>query len=77
MSDAGRPEIAIVSTVVDHRAPREWRADDLTTPLNLAADLRSLAANDYRLREALDARSAAGLVAECATWSGACRDPFA
>jgi metallophosphoesterase (TIGR03767 family) len=51
VSDAGRPEIAIVSTVVDHEAPPQWHADALDDAVNLAAISRSLAANDYRLRE--------------------------
>lgn len=51
VSDAGRPEIAIISTVIDHAAPPQWNADDLDDPANLAAISRSLAANDYRLRE--------------------------
>ena len=42
-------ELAIVSTVVDHRAPAVW-TDDLDDVTNLASISRSLAANDYRLR---------------------------
>ena len=46
--DAG--EIAIISTVVDHRAPAAWTSD-LDDVTNLASLSRTLAANDYRLRE--------------------------
>ncbi len=49
--DRGRPEIALISTVVDHAAPAEWNARELDDPVNLAAISRSLAANDYRIRE--------------------------
>jgi metallophosphoesterase (TIGR03767 family) len=50
VEDAGRPEIAIISTVVDHEAPPHWDASALDDPANLAAISRALAANDYRLR---------------------------
>jgi metallophosphoesterase (TIGR03767 family) len=43
-------EVAIVSTVVDHRAPTSWTTD-LDDVANLASISRALAANDYRLRE--------------------------
>jgi hypothetical protein len=43
-------EIAIVSTVVDHQAPVEWTTD-LDDVANLASISRTLAANDYRMRE--------------------------
>ncbi len=77
VNDAGRPEIAIVSTVVDHGAPPHWSATDLDDPTNLAAISRSLSANDYRLRES----SLRGLNLESApdvrnvVWR--CPDPFA
>ena len=48
--DRGRPQIAIVSTVVDHGAPPQWSASALSDVANLASISRSLAANDYRLR---------------------------
>jgi metallophosphoesterase (TIGR03767 family) len=51
VSDRGRPEIAIVSTVVDHAAAADWSSTNLDDPANLAAISRTLAANDYRLRE--------------------------
>lgn len=50
VADRGRPEIAIVSTVVDHAAPVDWSPDRLDDPMNLAAISRVLSANDYRLR---------------------------
>jgi metallophosphoesterase (TIGR03767 family) len=50
VSDGAGPEIAIISTVVDHGAPVEWSADALDDPANLAAVSRALSANDYRLR---------------------------
>ena len=77
VSDAGRPEIAIISTVVDHDAPAEWTATELDDPANLAAISRALSANDYRLRES----SLRGLNLESApdvrnvVWR--CPDPFA
>ena len=67
-------EVAIVSTVVDHRAPAAWSTDldDLT---NLASVSRALAANDYRMRES----SLRGLTwsrrPRCATSSGVSRTP--
>lgn len=51
VSDQGTPQIAIVSTVVDHIAPLDWDVDRLDDHGNLAAISRVLAANDYRLRE--------------------------
>ena len=51
VTDAGRPQIAIVSTVVDHEAPAQWSADALDDPAALASVSRALSANDYRLRE--------------------------
>ncbi|MEI6363149.1 MAG: metallophosphoesterase [Actinomycetes bacterium] len=57
LPDSG--EVAIVSTVVDHRAPAGW-TNDLGDVANLASISRALAANDYRLRE----NSLRGLVLE-------------
>jgi metallophosphoesterase (TIGR03767 family) len=51
VNDGVRPEIAIISTVVDHGAPAQWSAEDLDDPVNLASISRALSANDYRLRE--------------------------
>lgn len=51
VQDAGTPEIAIVSTVVDHAGSPSWDAGALDDPANLASISRALAANDYRLRE--------------------------
>ena len=51
VDDHGTPQIAIVSTVVDHGAPTKWSADALDDPANIASISRELAANDYRLRE--------------------------
>ena len=42
--------LAIVSTVVDHRAPASRATNDLGSVTNLASISRALAANDYRLR---------------------------
>ena len=50
-TDQGRPEIAMISTIVDHAAPVEWSAERLDDPMNLAAISRSLSANDYQLRD--------------------------
>lgn len=47
----GEPMIAVVSTVYDHMAPIEWSMQDLGDVRNLAAISRTLAANDYQLRE--------------------------
>ena len=77
VNDGPTPEIAIVSTVVDHGAPPQWNAAALNDPANLAAISRSLSANDYRLRES----SLRGLNLESApevrnvVWR--CPDPFA
>ncbi|MCX6431859.1 MAG: metallophosphoesterase [Actinobacteria bacterium] len=77
VNDGPTPEIAIVSTVVDHGAPPQWNASALDDPANLAAISRSLSANDYRLRES----SLRGLNLESApevrnvVWR--CPDPFA
>lgn len=60
--EAGVPQIAIISTVIDHAGPVEWHPGALADPMNLAAISRSLAANDYRLRES----SLRGLVLESA-----------
>lgn len=49
--DEGRPQIAIISTVVDHEAPAQWSADTLDDPATIASISRALSANDYRLRE--------------------------
>lgn len=51
VSDRGRPEIAIVSTIVDHVAGADWRRDTLADPVGMAAVSRALAANDYRIRD--------------------------
>ena len=51
VADSGRPEVAIISTVVDHAAPATWSPEHLDDPLALAAISRALSANDYRLRE--------------------------
>lgn len=45
------PQIAVVSTVMDHGAPVDWSPDELDSTVNLAAISRVLAANDYRLRD--------------------------
>lgn len=45
------PEIAIVSTVMDHAAPVDWSRRDLEERGTLASLSRALAANDYRLRD--------------------------
>jgi metallophosphoesterase (TIGR03767 family) len=60
--DEGTPQIAIISTVVDHAGPVAWTSGALDDPMNLAAISRTLAANDYRLREG----SLRGLVLESA-----------
>ncbi len=44
------PEIAIISTVIDHGGPVSWSPSALSDAANLASISRSLAANDYRLR---------------------------
>lgn len=49
--DGARPEIAIVSTVVDHDSPASWSRQALDDPVNLASISRTLSANDYRLRK--------------------------
>jgi metallophosphoesterase (TIGR03767 family) len=51
VNDRGRPEVAIVSTVVDHESPAHWSPDVLDDVANLASISRTLAANDYRLRQ--------------------------
>jgi metallophosphoesterase (TIGR03767 family) len=51
VDDGDRPEVAIISTVMDHGAPARWSARDLDDPVGIAAVSRSLAANDYRLRQ--------------------------
>jgi len=50
-TDRGVPEVAIISTVVDHGAPAIWSATALHETANLAAISRSLSANDYRIRD--------------------------
>lgn len=47
----GQPHVAICSTVMNHRAPLDWRAGDLNDLGRLASISRVLAANDYQLRE--------------------------
>jgi len=47
----GRACIAIISTVMNHLAPVDWRAGDLGDHRRLAAISRALAANDYQLRD--------------------------
>lgn len=47
----GQPSIAIVSTVMNHAAPIDWRAGDLADHRRLASISRALAANDYQLRD--------------------------
>ena len=49
--DATGPCIAIVSTVMNHLAPIDWRGGDLTDHRRLASISRVLAANDYQLRD--------------------------
>ena len=51
VSDRGRPEIAIVSTIVDHAAGAGWEREALADPAGMAAVSRVLAANDYRIRD--------------------------
>lgn len=51
VQDSGQPEVAIISTVVDHAAPVTWSADSIDDALALASISRALSANDYRLRE--------------------------
>lgn len=51
VTDRDRPEVAIISTVVDHGAPVDWTAGALDDPATIASVSRTLAANDYRLRE--------------------------
>lgn len=46
-----KEHVAIVSTVVDHGAPIDWRHGDLREYPTIAAISRALAANDYRLRQ--------------------------
>ena len=48
--DRDRPEVAIISSVVDHRAPAQWPGD-LDDHVSLASVSRTLAANDYRIRD--------------------------
>jgi len=48
--DRDRPEVAIISSVVDHRAPAQWPSD-LEDHVSLASVSRTLAANDYRIRD--------------------------
>ena len=50
VTDGERPEIAIISTVVDHGAPVTWSADGLEDAATIASVSRTLAANDYRTR---------------------------
>lgn len=45
------PQIALVSTVVDHASPVATLDGDLADPATLAGISRELAANDYRLRK--------------------------
>lgn len=51
VSDRGCPEIAIVSTIVDHAAAADWGRDSLANPAGMAAVSRALSANDYRIRD--------------------------
>lgn len=51
VDDGERPEVAIISTVVDHGAPAHWSADAIDDPAVIASVSRELSANDYRLRE--------------------------
>ncbi len=51
VEDGERPEVAIISTVMDHGAPAHWSADDLDDPAGIASVSRALSANDYRLRQ--------------------------
>jgi len=47
----GRAYVAIVSTVMNHSAPIDWRSGDLADHRRLASISRTLAANDYQLRD--------------------------
>ena len=49
--DEGRPEIAIISTVVDHGAPAAVVGGRPRRSRGIASVSRALSANDYRLRE--------------------------
>ena len=51
VDDGARPEVAIISTVIDHGAPTQWMRDRLNEPAQLASVSRALSANDYRLRQ--------------------------
>jgi hypothetical protein len=50
INDRRMPEIAIISTVMNHASPATANYADLTGHKPLAAISRTLAANDYRLR---------------------------
>jgi metallophosphoesterase (TIGR03767 family) len=50
VSDAGSPEIAIVSTVADHGASAVWDRSGIDDAQGIASISRALSANDYRLR---------------------------
>lgn len=50
VSDRQTPEIAIISTVMNHAGPATADYRDLSSPKSLASISRTLAANDYRLR---------------------------
>lgn len=51
VQERGLAEIAIISTVIDHAGPASADYRTLETPSQLASVSRTLAANDYRLRE--------------------------
>lgn len=77
VTERGIAEIAIISTVVDHAGPARADYQSLTTPGDLAAISRTLAANDYRLRDS----SLRGLTLESSPEVRNCiwrlRDPLA
>jgi hypothetical protein len=77
VADRGRPEIAIVSTVVDHESPAQWSAADLGDPTNLASISRALAANDYQLREGSQRRVNLDASPEVRNVVWRCPDPLA
>lgn len=77
VDEGGLPEIAIVSTVVDHNGPARADYQSLESPVALASISRTLAANDYRLRDS----SPRGLTLESSPEVRNCiwrlRDPLA
>lgn len=74
--DRERPQVAIVSTVVDHSAPPHW-PDGIDDHRSLASISRTLSAHDYRLQENPLRRAALDSQPEFRNTVWRVADPFA